>query len=682
MLISHQWLLEFVDLEIVVPEAEALGTTLTNLGLAVDEIHEIEGDTVFELDVTTNRPDCMNHLGVARELAAFFQLQLREPNWEAPPGPSQSLPARVTIETPELCPRYAARVIQGVQIGPSPEWLEKRLRSLGQRPVNNVVDATNLVLFEMGHPLHAFDYDLLEGRRIVVRLPRAGEKQLTSLDDELRELEDDTLLICDAQRPVALAGVIGGEESEVTDATCNLLLESAYFNPACIRRTRTRLGLSTEASYRFERGADPEAPVRALNRCCNLILDLAGGACSGPVIDENPLPHQRPRIELDSERIQQVIGRPLDPRFVKKTLELLSYEVREEKSSWSVSVPGFRVDTGLPDDLVEDLLRHHGYEAVPSTYPPPFSRGKLLASQADTDACLQILLGTGFSEAVNLAFCNPESQALFTLKEADLVTLTNPMSEDMTHLRGTLAAGLLSSVHRNFNFGSRDVRLFELGEIFQPGSPPHEDLRLGVVATGSWRVDSWQNSSQPLNFFHLKGLLETIFEVLEVQISFRAQPQGFLHPGISAQILGTDGKELGWAGRLNPSLEQEEKLHQPIFLAEVSLGDFLERGWQEPQFRELDRFPSSQRDLSFLVDKGVEYGTMESAIKALNIPELQDIRPIDFYHGPKLPAGKKSLTIRLNFANPERTLRQEEIAAHANAVIAQLSAKVGAELRS
>ena len=683
MLISHQWLLEFADLEVAVPEPEAVARALTSLGLAVDEVTEFEGDVVFDLDITTNRPDCMNHLGLARELAALFKLQLRYPNEELPdPDPDADLRASVEIQESELCPRYAARVIQGVSIGPSPAWLQKRLMSVGQRPVNNVVDATNYVLQELGHPMHAFDYDSLRENRIVVRRRLPHEECLTTLDGEERRLTDDMLLICDGRQPVALAGVMGGLDSEVSAATANLLLESAYFDPASIRATSKRLGLSTEASYRFERGADREAPVRALNRCCHLILELAGGRCSGPLIDEYPGRIPPLWIDLTPQRISQVIGEDQDPVFVTETLESLSYGVTEGDLGWRVEVPTFRVDCSHPDDLVEDLLRHYGYDRIESTYPPSGSPGRRLPYQEPIDSVIETLLGAGYSEAVTLAFTTPEAESAFHPSDQVLIGLGNPLSEDLTHLRSTLAAGLVSSLRTNFNFGSREVRLFELGKVFQSGPEPLETDHLGLVASGSTEGQFWAEQAREFTFFHMKGLIEELGGILGQEFRFQAAPIRFLQQGVRAAICDLSGGVVGWIGRLNPILEQDFKLNQPVFMAEIDLHSFLQRDRPEPRYKDLDRFPSSDRDLSFLVDNGVEYGTIIDAIKALSIPELRDIQAIDFYHGPKLPTGKKSLTIRLTFANPEKTLQQDEIAVHASAVFDQLSAKFDAQLRS
>ena len=683
MLINHQWLLEFADFEIAVPEPEAVARALTTLGLAVDEVTEFEGDVVFDLDIATNRPDCMNHLGLARELAALFKLQLRHPNEQLPdPDPDADLRASVEIQESELCPRYAARVIQGVSIGPSPAWLQKRLMSVGQRPVNNVVDATNYVLQELGHPMHAFDYDALHEHRIVVRRRLPHEDRVTTLDGEERRFPDDALLICDGRQPVAVAGVIGGLETEVSTTTVNLLLESAYFDPASIRATSKRLGLSTEASYRFERGADREAPVRALNRCCHLILELAGGRCSGPLIDEYPGRISPRLIDLTPQRIRQVIGEDQDPVFVKQTLESLSYGVTQVDSGWRVEVPTFRVDCSHPDDLVEDLLRHYGYDRIESTYPPSASPGRRLPYQESIDSVIEALLGVGYSEAVSLAFTTPEAESAFHHSDQVLIGVGNPLSEDLTHLRSTLAAGLVSSLRTNFNFGSREVRLFELGKVFQSGPEPLESNHLGLVASGSAERQFWAQQTREFTFFHMKGLIQELGGILGEEFRFQAAQIRFLQQGVSAAVTDVSGQVVGWVGRLNPILEQDYKLNQPVFIAELDLQRFLKDDRPEPRYKDLDRFPSSDRDLSFLVDNGIEYGTIIDAIKALNILELRDIQAIDFYHGPKLPTGKKSLTIRLTFANPEKTLQQDEIAVHASTVFDRLRAKFDARPRS
>ncbi len=686
MKISYQWLHDYLDLDILAPGWQEVGDALTNLGLALEGVEEGE-DTVLDLDVTTNRPDWLNHLGVARELAVHYGLKLRPPAAGAPPldAGGETHPASVLIEDAEGCPRYAARVITDFRLGPSPDWLRRRLEAVGQRSINNVVDVTNYVLLEMGHPLHAFDYDRLGDHRIVVRRARQGES-LTTLDGQQRQLEPWMLLICDAREPAALAGIMGGAESEIGLDSRTLLLESAYFDPATIRRTATALGMRTEASYRFERGADPEAPVRALNRATQLILELAGGRCAGPVLDENPRPHRRARVSLDSGRLTRVVGVPLDAGFVTQTLEALEYEVEGSNGAWEVRVPGFRVDVSIPDDLAEDVLRHHGYNQIPSTYPPPAAPGEFLAWERHQRAVARVLVGAGFREAYNLVFTTPEQEGQFWGHPPELLPLANPLSEQDTHLRSSTLPGLLQSVQRNLRRGNPDVRLFEWGNVFAPAadpdSAPGEEAELGLAATGAYYDAYWSGSADAFSFHHLKGVIERVFEVLGLPLEWGpAGEAGWLHPGVAAGIL-LEGEAAGSMGQLHPRIQEQWKLAQPVLLARLSLSRLYGRPFPQPKFAELDRFPGIQRDLSFLVDKATRFDKIVAAVRALEIEDLRGVEPIDFYQGPGIPKDKVSLTVRLTFANSERTLTQEEVGRYSDEVVDALRSAVGSQPRS
>ncbi|MFZ0430415.1 MAG: phenylalanine--tRNA ligase subunit beta, partial [Acidobacteriota bacterium] len=385
MRISLNWLRKFVDIDILGLDPEEVAHSLTMVGLAVELIEQAGRDTVLDLDVTSNRPDCLNHLGVARELAARYRLKLRKPAADAPPTDAAATlqyPAAIDIEAPEDCPRYAGRVLSNVTIEESPNWLKEQLEAVGQRPINNVVDITNYILFELGQPLHAFDYFKLAENRIVVRRARTGEG-IRTLDGVTRTLDDRMLAICDAHRPVAVAGVMGGEETEISEETTTILLESAFFNPTSIRRTSKELGLSTEASYRFERGADPEMPVWALNRACQMLHEIAGARCVSDVMDINPLKFDCRRLVLRRKRLGQVLGVNVDLDDARDILETLEFspEVQGE-DSLGTRVPSFRSDVAVEDDLVEEVARHFGYDRIPSSYPRPFGAGRDHATAA------------------------------------------------------------------------------------------------------------------------------------------------------------------------------------------------------------------------------------------------------------------------------------------------------------
>ncbi len=680
MKISYDWLLDFVDLDVVVSGIPAISRALTDLGLTVEAVEKHDEDVIFDLEVTTNRPDCLNHLGVARELAAYFGLKLRVPVME-PPQDQGAMPAKVNILDPESCSRYAARVISGVRIGDAPDWIKSRLEKVGQRPVNNVVDITNLVLFELGQPLHAFDYQRLRGNRIVVREARQGES-LETLDGQNRCLEGGMLLICDGEGPTALAGVMGGVFSEVSHATTTILLESACFLPSSIRRTSKRLGLSSEASYRFERVLDPELQVRALNRACRLIEEIAGGSCRGPVIDQHPVPSPAIKVDLTPERLRQVTGIDFPSEFVERTLASLGFGLEPQPDGWHVTVPSFRVDVSLPEDLVEEVLRHYGYDKIESSYPAPSGRGSFLGTEKHDRVLIQILNGAGFSEAISSSFAAPDSEEILWDETPARVPIANPLTEENTHLRGSLLPGLLKTLRHNLNHSNQPVRLFEIGKVFRPGTPEiGEESRLGLIATGTYVQSYWDSLKTPFHFLHLKGVIQSLCDRLGVTIGWKHEATPCFHPGTSSRVM-MGSRPLGVAGQLHPKIKEQFKFNDEIFFAELKLDPIYRHPLETPQYQALARFPSVERDLSFLVDKEIEFVKIVDAIKSLNIPDLRDIELVDFYQGPRLPTGKVSQAIRLTFAHPERTLRQEEVNRHSEAVVAVLQTRLGLVVRS
>ncbi len=688
MKISYQWLQDFVNLDGLPGDVSGLAEALTRVGLAVEEIEELENDSIFDVEVTTNRPDCLNHLGVAREIAAHFRLQLKSPDYSPPPsGADEStiLAAGVTIENRQLCPRYAARVLSGFTLGESPDWLKARLEAVGQRPINNLVDITNYVLLEMGHPLHAFDYDKLKEHRIIVRTAEAGER-LTTLDGAERELDSSMLVICDASRPVAMAGIMGGEESEISQDTRTLLLESAYFDSASVRKTAKNLGLRTEASFRFERGADPEIPVKALNRTCRLIQEVAGGVMAGPVIDEYPDPPARKSVQLRSERIAKVLGVEIDPEFVTDTLSRLEFVAsKTEKNIWQV--PSFRVDVGLEDDLVEEAARHYGYERIESTYPSAPALGSFLATDGHDRFLTGKLEGLGFLEAFNYVFTNPSKETVFWNSCPSMTAISNPLSEEDTHLRVSLLPGLVEALRRNLNHGNKNVRLFELGKVFIPGTSddgvgPQESWRLGLLATGAFYQPFWNTARDEFHFHHLKGIVEVLLDKLGREGKFQdVSDISFLHPGIAASV-SVDGEMCGALGQLQPRLQDAFKFLQSVFVAELHLEPLYRHPLPQPRYERLERLPSVQRDLSFIVDKEVEYARMLSVVEELGIPDLHGIELIDLYQSPTLPQGKVSLAIRLTFASPEKTLTQEEVNRSTEEIASVLEKTFSTETRS
>ncbi|UCF35289.1 MAG: phenylalanine--tRNA ligase subunit beta [Acidobacteriota bacterium] len=688
MKISYSWLQDYVDIDMLGVGVEEVARALTMVGLAVEGIEEVGPDTVFDLDVTTNRPDCLSHLGVARELAAQFRLRLNKPEMTALPTveAQERLPIEIAIEEPGLCPRYAGRVLTDVRIEESPDWLKARLEAVGQRPINNIVDVTNFVLFGLGHPLHAFDYQKLNGRKIVVRRARLGER-ITTLDEVKRELTPEMLMICDAQVPVAVAGVMGGADSEIGEGSTTILLESAFFQPATVRSTARSLGLSTEASYRFERRADPMMPVQALNYACRLICEMTGARCVSEVVDENPAPYAPRPFTLRLSRIKQVMGVDVSAGNVADILSGLGFapEVQGEEAV-EVCIPSFRGDVDVEDDLVEEVARHVGYDKIPTRYPAPTTIGHFTAEEPHDRRIISTLVGLGFYEAMNLSFTIPAKEERFLTQVSAMIPISNPLTEMDTHLRTMLAPGLVESLRQNLNFGNRNVRLFELGPVFFPGESEnftdHREVRhLALAATGEAFGSHWNHSAGEFDFFHLKGVVERLLAGMGATAEFeQLSDSAYLHPGVAASIrLG--GETIGVIGELHPRVAEAYKFTTRVLIAEFSLESLYAAPLAEPEYQRLVRFPAVERDLSFLLDREMPFSTITSAVQALRVQGLKDFRLIDLYYGQNLPQGKISLTVRFTFEDPTGTLTQNEVSERYSQVVEALKLQFAIEPR-
>ena len=682
MKISTEWLSDLIDLDMLALETRQIADALTTVGLAVEGVERVESQTVLDIDVTTNRPDCLNHLGVARELAAYFRLPLSLPDSSEPHGSGGGQEASVQIDDPELCPRYCARLLSGVAVAESPHWLQQRLLAIGQRPINNVVDVTNYVLFELGHPLHAFDHALLEEGRIVVRRPINGEK-ITTLDGIVRTPDSEMLLICDASRPVAVAGVMGGADSEVSEATDTVLLESAYFNPASVRRTAKKLGLMTEASYRFERGADREMAMAALHRASRMLCDLCGASPVGPIMDQQPIRAERRQLQLRPGRIQQVIGVDVDSADVDDILNGLGFEPERDSEAITVTVPSHRVDVAIEDDLVEEVARHYGYDRLQGSYPSPATAGQYLQSETHDRFATSILEGAGFFEAYTLSFTNPAREEALFGDSSQLVPIANPITEEATHLRASLLPGLLDALRFNLNHGADNVRLFEIGRVFSEVDDSfQEDERVGLLMTGGYYEPFWLQASEPARFNHLKAVIQALGDGVEGAIEItRGEDCSYLHPGATGSVRLGDSK-VGWIGQIHPAVQKRFKFTRPVFAAEFSLDAIRRQPLRTLRFEPVGRFPAVERDLSFLVDSRTEFSTIKAAVQALNIGELNDLLPIDLYQGPHLPPDKVSLTVRLVFADPTRTLTQDEVNVRTEQISRTLQDELAVEPRS
>ena len=656
-------------------------------GLAVDSIESHGGDDVFELDLTSNRPDCLSHLGVAREVAAIEHSSLRFPEGGlVEVQPAAETIASVEIQDFELCPRYTARVIRGVKVGPSPAWLVARLESVGVRSINNVADITNYVLFALGQPLHAFDLRKLAGSQIIVRRARLGET-LVTLDGNERELTSEMLVIADRDRAVALGGIMGGADSEIADATTDVLLESAYFLPSSIRKTARALGMNTEASHRFERGSDYEIAGIANDIAAAMIAKIAGGEVLAGMIDvKTPRTAPAP-IQFRPDRYRVLTGLTTGLEGAADTLRALGMEVSLDEGADRLSAisPSWRYDLAIEEDLIEEVARLKGYDHLEMTIPGGAGAGEYLPFEREHRNARLSMTSLGFSEAVNFSFVQGDIDKMLTQsKVSSVLKLSNPIDETQSSMRSTLLGGLLQSVSRNFNHGTKNVRLFELGKCFEAseGERPIETERLGLVMTGSRDELGWEAASSHVDFYDVKGAIESLIENLG-----RKEPRFtldedimYLHPGRAA-VISIGSENIGVLGQLHPRVAGDFKFKQDVFVAELDFSLILNCGSEEVRYRPLPRFPVVSRDLSILVDDAVAYSEIEDAILSLGISELIDVKLFDVYSGKELPAGKRALAFTVRYRSDDRTLTEAEVSVAHTRVIEEVVKKFKAEVR-
>jgi len=665
--------------------ARELGTDADQSGLLLLPRETVPGtpiarvlgldDVLLEVNVTPNRPDALSHLGIAREVAAFLGRPVRPPDPRlAEAGAPAATLARVRIEAPERCARYAARVIEGVRIGPSPGWLARRLEACGVRSISNVVDATNYALLELGHPLHAFDLDKVAGAEIVVRTARPGEK-LTTLDAKERTLDPEDLLICDRDRGSALAGVMGGGDSEISAGTSRVLLESAWFAPGGIRRTSRRHGLKTEACYRFERGADPGMVVPALDRCAALIAGLSGGTVRPGVVDANPRPHQPAEVRLRWARPAELLGSPVAPEEARRILLGLGFAERASDAQGACfAVPSWRVDVSIEEDLVEELVRTQGYDRIPETLPAiaAASPGEPLESRA-LGRIREALEGAGFCEAVNFSFVSePDLAPLrydLTGKRPDgpqAIPLRNPISSDLAVMRTSLVPSLLRNAARNRAQRVEDLRLYEIARVYHPRAPGEagdepsaEGLRVAGAMGGRRAPLGWAAGGEAVDFYDAKAAVEALLEALGVAgARWEAPGAGWLHPRHSARLAAADGSALGSVGEIHPRVAQAFELPRGILAFELSCDALARAGSLAPQHRAIPPFPAVLRDLALVVEEGVQAEAVLAAIRAEALVEEADL--FDVYRGAPLPAGRKSLAVAIRYRAADRTLTDAE----------------------
>jgi phenylalanyl-tRNA synthetase beta chain len=641
-----------------------------SLGVPLEQVLPLE-DWIFDINITPNRSDCLCVLGIAREVAALTGNPLQFPAQEiAEKDPPADGLTSVGIESPDLCPRYVAKLILGVQIGPSPFWMRRRLEASGVRAINNIVDVTNYVMLEMGQPLHAFDFNRLEEKRIMVRTAPPGTT-FTTLDGTDRRMSRDALMICDGKRPVALAGIMGGQNSEVEADTTDILLESAYFDPMGIRRTSKRLGLSTEASIRFERGIDPNGSLRSAERAAFLMRTLGGGAVVRGAVDAYPRKIEPLKIPLRVPRTNQILGTSVGRKEIQTYLQNLHLEVRENgPESFQVTAPTYRVDLTREIDLIEEVARLHGFHRIPVTLPSgrvaPESKTPM---QKGIERAKTILAGFGFWEVITYSFIS--TQVLRDLqispedKRAKPFRIQNPLSEDQGVMRTTLVPGLLYTARSNIHRQNLDLKLFELGRVFFPRKAeelPEEVESLGGILCGMRDEETWAKGKAECDFFDLKGTLEGFFGGLGIAgVRLLPDPQiPFLHPGKAAKVC-VEEEEIGVMGEVNPRVRELFDLREKVFLFELNFQKIVARMTERRTFTPLPRYPAVTRDLAVVVDEAVAAGDLLQTLWKANEGWIKEIRIFDLYQGNPIPAGKKSLAFRLIYQKEDRTLTDREV---------------------
>ncbi|MEA3420113.1 MAG: phenylalanine--tRNA ligase subunit beta [Acidobacteriota bacterium] len=636
--------------------------SLDSIGLLVDNWEERDDDVILEIETYANRPDTLGHLGIARELAAVFGSTIKKQNWpltEIEERTSENIDIQICDD--KLCPRYCGIIVKDIEIGPSPLWLADKIKAMGLKPINNVVDASNYVLYSTAHPIHAFDLASVAGKKIIIR--RAKNKEvLRSLEGENIQLSDTDIVIADEKKPIALAGIIGGEETSISEYTRDVFIESAVFNPASIRKSRKKAGIQTDASFRFERGADISFPPTAALMVASILTQMGGKATKG-IMDIYPKPRKNKTVVLRNHRIAALLGVEIDDAFVEKILSSLEFEVSvQQKGIWQVKVPFFRIDIEREADLIEEIARFYGYDKIPSQLPPLTGLEPVINQKRKILSKLrQMLLSYGFNEVVNLSFSDPEKETKFK-NSRERIKIRNPISSKASLLKTTLIAGLLDNISWNKNRGAEGICAFEVGNTyFWEGDSCIEQLNLALVASGNVGLTHWQTKTYETDFYHIKGTCETLMTHLRYEpFSFQEEDHPNYEEGQSLSLL-FKGQRVGSLGLLKKEILDSFYLEGNIWAAEIALGTLLEKQPQNFQYTPVTRYPRVSRDISFIADRKVSYQEIKEVLENHSIPCLEKFELYDRFSGSSIPKGKISLSFRFVFRHFQRTLLAEEI---------------------
>ena len=677
MRILLSWLRDFVEVK---ESPRDLAHALTMAGMAVDAVEDADGDTVFEFDITSNRPDAMNHFGMAREVASIFGRPLHRPSCDfAESAQSAEKVARVDIEDQESCMRYVGRVFSGVQVQPSPDWMRRRLELCGVRSINNLADLTNYVLLELGQPTHAFDLDTLAEQRIVVRRARPGES-LVTLDGQERELSPEHLAICDADKPVALAGVMGGAATEITAETRTMLLEAAWFKPSRVRRASRHFKLFTEASHRFERGADWEAAVWATDRIATLLTRVGTGTVLRGRVDCYPTPRELEAMRLERDRISRHLGVSIKDPEVQSILASLGFDPIADASGWTVRRQSHRLDVAREIDLIEEVARIYGFDRIPSTLPAVGVAPKATPRATEDARMRSAVRGLGYDETIGFSFLSSEDARQFGCPPG--VALRNPLSKLWDVMRTSAVPTVVRAIERNLRRNQPRVRLAEFGRVYERtpnGYAEPNVLTLG--ASGTVRQLDWSEAVRPTSFFDLKGDVSALLAPFATgELRFDAIDLPPYYSNGHAAAVRANGVLLARFGEIAARITSERKVRQPLWVAEIFLDRVYELGLRAPSHRRLPKVPAVSRDFSLLVPDTVEFAAVRQAVGQM--PDLVSLVPVEVFRGKNVPTGRYSLLLRASWQRLDESLTDEEVNAFADAVREALKTKLGIEART
>lgn len=698
MKVVYNWLKEFIELK---APPDDLRTRLSLAGVAVDSIEETAAGPVLDAEITANRPDCLGHLGIAREVAAIYRSALKPLLPKLKESSDKASDAvQVEIEAPDLCGRFTARVLRGVKVQPSPEWLRQRLEAIGEKSINNVVDVTNYVMFELGHPLHAFDFDKLTEHRLIVRRAQSGEK-IKTLDGGEQKLTRDVCVIADPLRAVSIAGVMGGANSEISFNTKNILIECAWFDPISIRRTSKALGLRSEASYRFERGANPEMVDLASRRAAELIQQVAGGEILAGVVDVYPRHVPENKIELSRKELLRLMGADVPDRDIESILGALGFHpVRVDANRgsdgsiaavWECRTVSWRNDVSRGVDLIEEVARHYGYDKFSPRLPPAKLASHRLPHAEALDRLIERMVALGYQEIVEIPIVDTKRDELFREEGLIPAIIGNPLAEDASVMRSTGTVSMLRAIEWNLHHGQRNLLLFEIGKKYELRErEPFEAPVLTIGATGLARDKTIHEAQREYTFVDLKGDLDSIGH-LAGKLAWEPGGPEWLSGARAARLsLPGPGKSdanifLGSAGQVAKRIAEQFKFRQDVYVAELNLMPLLmnmEKVAATLRFTPLPRFPAVERDFSLVLANGVQFAQVEATIRSLGIAELQSIEAGDLFRGGQIPHGKYSLMIRVTFQSAEATFTDAQLNEFSSAIVSALQQKLGATLRA